>query len=116
MRTLYGIEAKDGDYVLVQDVGYLSGTADILIAKVVGNKAYTSKATNHKGGLRWIRKETAIIKIDPKEVPNATAALIDMNINSKKSTFSRDTDEKYTDTVWQLFDAERREQHSTAQR
>lgn len=110
MYTLYGIEAKDGDYVLVQDLAYLSGTADILIAKVKGNKAYSSKAVNYKGGLRWIRKEKAIIKIDPKEVPNVTAVLIDMNINAKKSTFSRATDEKYVDTVRHLLDAERGEQ------
>ena len=108
MHTLYGTEAKSGDYVLVQDVRYMQGSADILVAKVHGNKAYAASAVPCAKGQRWIRKETAIIKIDPEEVSPATAALIEMNINSEKSTFANGTE--YSAQVWQTLNQARREE------
>lgn len=101
MYTLYGAEAKNGDFVLIQDVAYMKGSADIVVAKVHNNKAYAAASVQHKYiNRRWLRKETAIIKIDSSEVPEAAKQLIDMNINAEKSTFDRTTD--YGKTVWTL--------------
>lgn len=101
MYTLYGPEAKNGDFVLIQDVAYMKGSADIIIAKVHNGKAYSAASVQHKYiNRRWLRKETAIIKIDASEVPEVAKQLIDMNINSEKSTFDRTSD--YGKSVWTL--------------
>lgn len=93
MYTLYGEEAKNGDYVLIQDLAYMSSSAEIVIAKVHNNKAYAARGVRCKGGYRWIRKETAICKLI-NEVPNsAEAELIKRNIEAEKTTFNIGTEE-----------------------
>lgn len=100
MHTLFGPEAKEGDYVAVQDVQYMRGSADILVARVHGNKAYAASCVPCRVGHRWLRKETAIIIIDPDDVSKEAKQLIDMNIEAPKTTFPGGTD--YSATVWKL--------------
>lgn len=101
MYTLYGSEAKDGDYVLVQDVAYMKGTADILVAQVYNGKAYAASAVpSRNGSRRWLRKETAIISISEAEVCEAEKELIKMNIAAPKTTFGGDPE--YFGKVWNL--------------
>ena len=102
MYTLYGQEAKNGDFVLVQDVAYMKGTADIIVAQVHNGKAYAASAVPFKyGARRWLRKESAIIVIPMTEVTVEEKKLIQMNIEAEKSTFEVGTD--YFATVWKLF-------------
>ena len=88
MNTLYGQEAKNGDFVLVQDVAYMKGTADIIVAQVHNGKAYAASAVPFKhNSRRWLRKEVAIIVIPITEVTVEEKKLIQMNIEAEKSTF-----------------------------
>ena len=102
MYTLYGQEAKNGDFVLVQDVAYMKGTADIIVAQVHNGKAYAASAVpfNHSAR-RWLRKESAIIVIPMTEVSIEDKKLIQMNIEAEKSTFEVGTE--YFTAVWTLL-------------
>lgn len=102
MNTLYGQEAKNGDFVLVQDVAYMKGTADIIVAQVHNGKAYAASAVPFKhNARRWLRKEVAIIVIPMTEVSIEEKKLIQMNIEAEKSTFEVGTE--YFATVWKLL-------------
>lgn len=102
MNTLYGQEAKNGDFVLVQDVAYMKGTADIIVAQVHNGKAYAASAVPFKhNSRRWLRKEVAIIVIPITEVTIEEKKLIQMNIEAEKSTFEVGTE--YFSTVWKLL-------------
>ena len=102
MNTLYGQEAKNGDFVLVQDVAYMKGTADIIVAQVHNGKAYAASAVPFKhNSRRWLRKEVAIIVIPITEVTVEEKKLIQMNIEAEKSTFEVGTE--YFSTVWKLL-------------
>lgn len=103
MYTLFGVEAKEGDYVLIQDVAYMSGSAEIKVAQVHNGKAYAAYAVPCKCGRRWIRKETAITAIPADDVLKSELKLIMMNIKSDKSTFECGTD--YFSEVWSALDA-----------
>ena len=112
MYTMYGPEAKNGDYVLVQDVAYMKSSADIRVAQVHNGKAYAASAVPYKHGFRrWLRKETAIIVIPITEVSEASKKLIQMNIEAEKSTF--DVGTEYFAEVWRLqnegYEQERKE-------
>lgn len=102
MYTLFGIEANEGDYVLVQDVAYMSGSADIRVALVHNGKAYAASAVPCKGNsYRWIRKEKAITVIPAAEVTRSELKLIAMNTEAEKSTFTLGTD--YAQQVWEAL-------------
>lgn len=101
MYTLYGQEAKDGDYVLVQDVAYMKGSADIMVAQVYNGKAYAASAVPcRNSSRRWLRKETAITVISETDVCKSAKELIQMNIAAAKTTFEAGTD--YFQRVWTL--------------
>ena len=101
MYTLYGKEARNGDFVLIQDVRYMQGSADIRVAQVHNGKAYAAAAVPSKGTQhRWLRKETAIIVIPANIVSEQAKELIQMNIDADKSTFDIGTD--YFTKVWEL--------------
>ena len=102
MYTLFGVEAKEGDFVLIQDVAYMSGSADIRVARVYNGKAYAASAVPCKGNsYRWIRKEKAITVISAEEVLRSELKLIEMNIQAEKSTFTLGTD--YAQQVWEAL-------------
>lgn len=99
MYTLFGVEAKEGDYVLIQDVAYMSGSADIKVAQVHNGKAYAASAVPCKGSTyRWIRKQSAITVIPADEVLKSELKLIELNLHSDKSTFPLGTE--YASEVW----------------
>lgn len=115
MYTLYGPEAKDGDYVLVQDVAYMKGSADIIIAQVHDGKAYAASAVpSRNSSRRWLRKETAIVVIPESEICQAAKELIQMNIAAQKTTFETGTE--YFHQVWtlcnQAYQEERKEREN----
>ena len=72
MFTLFGPEAVDGDYVICEHHEYSSvsrkcSSPQFIPAIVRGQKAYAPYITSDSsGGHRWVRKETAIIKISQK--------------------------------------------------
>lgn len=102
MYTLFGVEAKEGDYVLIQDVAYMAGSADIRVAQVHSGKAYAASAVPCKCGThRWIRKQSAITVIPEEEVLTSEKKLISLNINSEKSTYPIGTD--YAKEVWEAL-------------
>ena len=102
MYTLYGVEAKEGDYVLIQDVAYMAGSADIRVAQVHNGKAYAASAVPCKCGThRWIRKQAAITVIPEEEVLSSEKKLINLNINAEKSTYPIGTD--YANEVWEAL-------------
>ena len=93
MYTMYGREAQEGDFVLVQDVAYMKRSADIIVAQVHNGKAYAASAVPCKNGSRrWLRKEVAITVISPAVVVLEEMKLIEMNISAKKAAFDLDAD------------------------
>ena len=100
MYTLYGKEAKDGDYVLVQDVAYMKGSADVRIAQVRGKKAYAAGTVSSSNGVRWLRKEIALAIFPEEDVPDIAKQLIQMNMEANKGTIECGTD--YLGQVMQL--------------
>ena len=87
MNTKFGVEAKDGDYVIVLDADYVHRRATNLIAKVYNGKAYTgvwmySSVGKHK----YIHKLEAIVVIPESIVDEETKKLIeeDIKTNNKK--------------------------------
>ena len=104
MYTMYGREAQNGDFVLVQDVAYMKGSADIIVAQVHNGKAYAASAVPYKhSSRRWLRKEAAITVIPITDVALEEKKLIEMNIAAEKTTFEPGTD--YFATVWKLLNA-----------
>ena len=79
MKTKFGAEAKDGDYVIVLDVDYIHRSARNLVAKVHGNKAYTGVKT-HYGYGKYIHKLEAQIVIDESIIDEVYKALIEDDI------------------------------------
>lgn len=111
MYTLFGVEAKEGDFVLIQDVAYMSGSADIRVARVHNGKAYAASAVPCKGNsYRWIRKEKAITIIPAVEVLKSELKLIELNIQAEKSTFTLGTD--YAQQVWEALNDGYRDRRS----
>ena len=87
MKTKFGLEAKDGDYVIVLDVDYVHRSARNLIAKVYDNKAYTGVWMYSGSGKRkYIHKLEAQIVIPESIVSAEDKALIeeDIRINNTK--------------------------------
>jgi hypothetical protein len=81
MKTKFGVEAKDGDYVIVLDVDYVHRSARNLIAKVHGNKAYTGIKT-HYGYGKYIHKLEAQVVIPESIVDEVTKVLIEDDIRA----------------------------------
>lgn len=79
MKTKFGPEAKDGDYVLVLDIDYVHRRATNFIAKVYGNKAYTGAKTNYGYG-KYIHKLEAQIVIPESVVPEEIKVCIETDI------------------------------------
>lgn len=79
MKTKFGPEAKDGDYVIVLDVDYVHRSAKNLVAKVCGNKAYTGVKTNYGYG-KYIHKLEAQIVIPESVIGEEMKALIEEDI------------------------------------
>ena len=81
MKTKFGIEAKDGDYVIVLDVDYVHRSARNLMAKVHGDKAYTGVWMYSGSGKRkYLHKLEAQIVIAESIVDDETKALIEEDI------------------------------------
>ena len=86
---------------MVQDVAYMKGSADIIVAQVHNGKAYAASAVPSRNSTRrWLRKETAIVVIPETDVCQAAKELIQMNIAAQKTTFEAGTE--YFQRVWTL--------------
>lgn len=81
MKTKFGVEAKDGDYVIVLDVDYAHRTARNLVAKVYNGKAYTGVWMYSSGCKRkYIHKLEAQIVIPESILGDEMKALIEEDI------------------------------------
>ena len=80
MKTKFGPEAKDGDYVLVLDNNYMSGRATTYIAKVYRGKAYTGQTMYSVKGRRYIHKMSAEVIIPESIVSTEIKTIIDEDI------------------------------------
>lgn len=80
MKTKFGPEAKDGDYVIVLDVDYVHRNAVNYIAKVYQNKAYTGYKMNYNRGTKYIHKLEAQVVISEFIVPEELKVLIEEDI------------------------------------
>ena len=79
MVTRFGVEAKEGDYVLVLDNDYVHRRSANYIGKVHKNKAYTGiKMQGVKD--RYIHKIAAEIVIPESIVPEETKQRIEADI------------------------------------
>lgn len=85
MKTVFGPEAKEGDYVIVLDVDYTHRRATNYIAKVYNNKAYTGRKSNNGFG-KYIHKLNAQIVISEFIVSEEIKDLIeeDIKISNKE--------------------------------
>lgn len=101
MFTMYGPEAKDGDYVLVQDVQYMQRTAEVYVAQVRGDKAYAAAAIRTSSKFRWLRKESAIAIFPADQVSELKKSLIQMNIDAEKAGF--ESNSEYGRAAFQLI-------------
>ena len=79
MKTKFGLEAKDGDYVIVLYVDYVHRSAANYVAKVYKNKAYTGMKT-HYGHGKYIHKLEAQVIIPADIVSDEHKALIEEDI------------------------------------
>lgn len=87
MFTLFGQEAVEGDYVICEYHRYSTrgcGSPEFIPAVVHGEKAYAPYITS--GERRWVRKETAIVKIS-KETAMEYFSRIDENAFGKDADF-----------------------------
>ena len=80
MKTKFGPEAKDGDYVIVLDVDYIHRSAKTLIAKVHRDKAFTGYKTNCNRGTKYIHKLEAQVVISEFIVSEELKVLIEEDI------------------------------------
>jgi hypothetical protein len=80
MKTKFGQEAQNGDYVIVLDVDYVHRSATTYIAKVYNNKAYTGYKMNYNRGTKYIHKLEAQVVIPESVVDEETKALIEEDI------------------------------------
>ena len=87
MTTLFGKEAQEGDYVLIQDINYIGSTAKIYPAKVHNEKAYSNMIIQMRGDFKWLRKATAVCKISESDLTSAQLHYIESNIKSKTSKY-----------------------------
>ena len=85
MKTKFGPEAKDGDYVIVLDADYVHRRATNYIAKVYNCKAYTGARMNYGHG-KYIHKLEAQVVISESVVDEETKRLIeeDIRIHNEK--------------------------------
>ena len=80
MKTKFGPEAKDGDYVIVLDVDYIHRRAMTYIAKVHNGKAYTGYKMNYNRGIKYIHKLEAQVIIPESIVSEEDRVLIEEDI------------------------------------
>lgn len=80
MKTKFGPEAKDGDYVIVLDADYVHRRATSYIAKVYRGKAYTGYKMNYNRSTKYIHKLEAQVVISETIVPEETKTLIEEDI------------------------------------
>ena len=87
MKTKFGAEAKNGDYVIVLDVDYVHRSARNLVAKVYNDKAYTGIwMYSGSGKHKYLHKLEAQIVIPESIVDEETKVLIaeDIKIHNTK--------------------------------
>ena len=80
MQTVYGPEAKDGDYVIVLDVNYKGRSATNYLARVHNGKAYTGQKMITMKGTKYIHKVVAQIVVPAEIVPEETKQKIERDI------------------------------------
>ena len=81
MKTKFGPEAKDGDYVIVLDADYVHRRARNLVAKVYGDKAYTGVwMYSSNGKQKYLHKLEAQIVIPESIVSKEDKRLIEEDI------------------------------------
>ena len=86
MHTVFGPEAKDGDYAIVLDVDYVHRRATNYIAKVHKDKAYTGCKMNGGRDAKYIHKLIAQVVIPESIVSEEVKNLIeeDIRIHNKE--------------------------------
>lgn len=83
MKTKFGPEAKDGDYVIVLDADYVHRRARNLVAKVYNDKAYTGVwMYSSSGKHKYLHKLEAQIVIPESIVDDETKRLIEEDIKA----------------------------------
>lgn len=80
MRTRFGPQATEGDYVIVLDADYMHRTATTYIGRVHKNKAYTGETRRIRGEMKYIHKITAEVMIPSSIVPEETKLRIEEDI------------------------------------
>lgn len=82
MKTLFGPEAKDGDYVLVTHVRHMSGTASTYAAKVYNGKAYTGQELGRPGSGKYVHRVIADVVIPADYVSEENKKIIEKDIET----------------------------------
>lgn len=89
MKTKFGPEAKNGDYVLVTHVRHMSGTAYTYAAKVYNDKAYTGQGMGDPRSKKFIHKLTADVVIPESYVSEENKKLIEEDIRNEEEKKSK---------------------------
>ena len=82
MKTLFGPEAKDGDYVLITHVRHMSGTASTYAAKVFEGKAYSGQEIGNPGSGKYVHRVIADVVIPEDYVSEENKKLIEKDIQT----------------------------------